>query len=223
MGHKVFISFKYGDTTVMQFPTGTGEATRVRDYVTLFQEKLKETDHLNKGEMDGESLADYKDSTIESKLRDRIYNSTITVVFIFPRMKDPYLPEDDQWIPLEVAYSLREPTRNGRKSIRNAVLAVVIPAINASFYYAIQSRFCCQEKCETWHPDSLFKILRLNMFNRKTPDMVTCHHRESVYRGEESYIHMFRWNYFIEYIDECIAIAEKNCDKGEEYIVRVEV
>lgn len=223
MGHKIFISYKYGDTAVLQFPTDTGEATKVRDYVTLFQEKLKETNHLNKGEMDGESLADFKDSTIESKLRDKIYDSSITVVFISPRMKDPYLPEDDQWIPWEVAYSLKEPTRNGRKSKRNAVLAVVIPDINASYDYAIQSRFCCQEKCETWHTEMLFKILRLNMFNRKTPDMVACPQREPVYRGEESYIHMFRWSYFIEHIDECIAIAEKNCDNGEEYIVRVDV
>lgn len=223
-GKKIFVSYKYGDKSVQHlFRNKDWEETKVRDYVDEFQEKLANTNHINKGELDGEDLSQFKNSTIESKLRDKIYDSSVTVVFISPNMKDYGLPESEQWIPWEIAYSLRETTRNDRTSHRNAVLAVVLPDRYGSYSYMLEPKTCCDTPCTTWHTDKLFRILSSNMFNKKNPSMRDCPSWKVVYNGYFSYIHMVRWCDFIESIDFYIKVAESICDKSDEYDIHVNV
>jgi hypothetical protein len=165
---------------------------------------LEGDDHINKGENDNESLANFKESTIASKLRDKIYNSSITLVMISPNMKNSLVPESDQWIPWEVAYSLRESTRGDRTSRTNAVLAVVLPDRNNAYNYYLQDSTCCASRCRMHQTHNLFQILRENMFNIKVPSQIPCTQGSRVFNGESSYIPSVRWDEFKLNVSSCL-------------------
>lgn len=214
MSKKIFISYKYGDTSV--FPLKTTweemlEPTKVRDYVTQLQDIFENT-HINKGEADDESLEGFTDETIASKLRDKIYDSSVTIVVISPNMKEAWKREEDQWIPWEVAYSLREKTREDRTSRTNAVLAVVLPDRNGSYSYFIEDRNCCPTGCRLLRTDTLFTILRKNMFCQRKSDARDCSRGDTVYYGESSYILSAKWKDFFDtpnvFIERAIKINE---------------
>lgn len=224
MGHKIFISYKYGDASVQRFTrTPFGSTTTVRDYVDELQDKLATEDHINKGELDGEDLSSFKDSTIQSKLRDKIYDSSVTIVLISPNMKEPVTPEEDQWIPWEVSYSLRETTRNDRTSRRNGMLAVVLPDRNGNYDYMLEPRACCSSTCTLWHRDKLFRILGANMFNRHENTHSNCQMGSSIYSGYSGYIHMVRWDTFIDDINYWIGVAEKIRNDKDTYDIQINV
>ncbi len=221
MGNKIFVSYKYADEKVFQSPNATyWEPTTVRDYVDLLQGYLDKSDHIYKGEDDGEDMSTLADSTIASKLGDKIFDSTVTIVFISKGMKEPYTSEKEQWIPWEVSYSLKQQSRNGMNSKTNAVLAVVLPDENGSYDYYITQNPCSR----TLHTDFLFEILRENMFNQNDPNTYYCSECGGThYRGDSSYIKSVKWDDFKSnpnfYIDKAIEIR-KNIN---EYKVRKNV
>ena len=224
MGHKIFISYKYADSSVLHLErTPWYEITTVRHYVDELQDKLEEGSHINKGEKDGEDLSNFKDSTIASKLRDKIYDSSVTVVLISPCMFDRYKSEKEQWIPWEISYSLREATRCDRTSRTNGILAVVLPDSAGNYDYMLEKKTCCQSNCNLWHTDKLFKILRLNMFNKYEQIEVSCEKGDKVYRGFSSYIHMIKWDSFINNLNFWIETAISIRDNRDAYELHVNV
>jgi len=212
MGRNIFVSYKYKDTDVRSLKSMREEIidpTKVRDYVDILQELLTEEDHINLGEKDGEDLSDFKDSTIESKLRDKIFVSSITTVIVSPNMKEGLISEVEQWIPWEVAYSLKEHSREGRTSQTNAVLAVALPDRNDSYDYYIKENICSECSCRTLMTDRLFQVLRSNMFNIKEPTYIDCDKRspETVYSGDSCYVYSVKWSDFKQDISKYLDIA----------------
>ncbi len=209
MGKKIFVSYKYSDASVY------GQGTTARDYVDALQDLLTEEDHIYKGEDDGEDLSDFIDSTIGSKLSDKIYDSTVSIIMISPNMKESYKPESTQWIPWEVAYSLKEQSRAGQKSKTNAVIAVVLPDSNNTYNYFIEDDTCQYCHCRTLKTNTLFQILKNNMFNIKEPVFNGCrNHGESnpAYKGHSSYIYSVKWKDFTNnvnyYLDKSLSIKQ---------------
>lgn len=141
MASKVFVSYKYADDDVAHrysplYSPYTYTSTTVRSYVDDFMRRAQSAGCVvYKGERANEDLSYLKEDTIWQKLKDRIYDSTITLVFISPNMREPYRKESDQWIPWEIAFSLRETTRNDRTSHSNALLFAVLPDRNGRYDY----------------------------------------------------------------------------------------
>lgn len=217
MGRKIFISYKYADNNVYELENN--QQTTVRDYVDLLQEKIDKSDHIYKGEDDGEDLSTLSDSTIASKLGDKIFDSSITLVFISKGMKENK-KDSEQWIPWEISYSLKEQTRINKTSKTNAVLAIVLPDKNNSYEYFMYPNPIC--KSTTYVINILFDILKDNMFNRKEKDTKPCN-GNTLHYGHFSYIHCVKWDDFIKEsksIDVHLNIAYEICNKKDEYIIR---
>lgn len=156
MGRKIFISYKYADSNVYPVPRFSEYNPKVRDYVSWLEDKFKNrTEHYYKGESDNEDLSMYSDGYIWDHLKDKMWDSSITIVLISPNMKEPNKWEKSQWIPWEISYSIRKTPRSSYTSQRNAVLAVVLPDRSNSYNYYSTSH--------------LFPILKANIDNGYIP------------------------------------------------------
>jgi len=220
MARNIFISYKYKDNQVAPFLRNqlSGFETIVRNYVDILQKYLKDDDHINLGEKDGESLAEFADETIRTKLKDKIRQSSITIVLISKGMKETGKPENEQWIPWEISYSLRSTTVMGRKSNKNAILGVVIPDENSSYDWYYRDNPECNSI--THFTGQLFEMLRENMFNLKDPKTRECN-GSTIIEGDASYIKTVKWSDFIAssnwYIEKAIEIR----DKADEYDLKI--
>ncbi len=226
MGHKIFISYKYADSDVNHIVGEWYETNTVRNYVDKLEEYLKDSsEHIYKGESDGEDLSKLSEDTIWSKLKDRIYDSTLTIVMISKNMKELWREDKDQWIPWEISYSLKEISRKDSSgtlvtSKTNAMLAIVIPDKENSYSYYTYEKNCCDSGCRVLLRDKLFNILKKNMFNIKNPNTNDCSDGSTVYYGDSSYIISVKWYDFINSVDTYIDKAyelQKNIDNYDIY------
>lgn len=206
MGNKVFISYKYSDNAVEQLrPNDFFHVTTARDYVDIIQNKFERDGiHINKGEKDNESLADFKNETIRSKLADKIFDSSVTIVLLSPNMKDSCKAEKDQWIPWEIAYSLRSKRRLDNGSKRNAILLVVLPDRDRNYDYVNSYGF-------------YFDIIQKNLNNLHT-SYTPYKLRNSC---SNSYMLQCNWDQFISNPNVWIEAAIEIRDKGDKYNIVV--
>lgn len=229
MGYKIFISYKYADNDVKHISDEQYNTDTVRTYVDKLEEYLKDSsEHIYKGESDGEDLSTLTENTIWEKLKDRIYDSSLTIVMISKNMKESFMDDKDQWIPWEISYSLKEVSRKNSSgtpvtSKTNAMLAIVVPDKNNSYSYYTYKNTCCTTGCRTLKTDTLFNILKKNMFNIKDADTKNCTTGSKIYYGDSSYIPSVCWNDFIADIDTYIDKAYELQNNIDDYTINKEI
>ena len=212
---KIFVSYKYKDKNVFPLPeyepgADTDYFYTPRHYVDKIIDKIG-NEHIYKGELGDENMDDLSDDTVDSKLKEKIFDSSITIVLISPNMWDKSLPEKDQWIPKEVLYSLRDKSRGDRISKTNGMLAVILPEANGSYDHAVIHKECVT----IWQTQNYFNILSKNMFNKSVKNQKICqfcggcHH----FGDDHSYIYLVKWVDFINnynsYIERALELKEK--------------
>lgn len=227
MGHKIFVSYKYADADVHNL-TGNSDGSTARDYVDHLESKLDENDHIYKGEEDDEDLSSLSKDTIWEKLKDRIYDSTLTIVFISPGMRESSKKDRDQWIPWEVSYSLKETSRRDSSgaavsSRTNAMIAVVLPDADNSYSYYLEDGKCCTTKCVRHRTNKLFDIIRKNKFNYTKGQTRQCDSGGTVWTGRASYIEAVKWRYFTDNIEHYIKKAYDRQSEVDQYTLCKEV
>lgn len=204
MGKKIFVSYKFADDDVEQLAYNYNAIAPIKTTVRTYVNKLEEIigiDNIYKGEHDGEDLSRFKDDTIWSQLKDKIFDSSVTIVLISKNMKEFWVSEEKQWIPQEISYSLKEFTRttkDGRREIKsktNALIAIVLPDRNGLYDYYIRN----SEIINKFNQNITFDIINENMYNKKGNPL-------------ESYIVTTKWNHFIsnpqKYIDMAVEHQE---------------
>lgn len=223
MGRKVFVSFKYHDYKV---PNLHGQSySEVHNYVDIIAEKLG-SDNVYKGERSDEDLSHLKEDTIWEKIKNRIYDSSVTIVLISDGMRNPNSYDKSQWIPWEVRYSLCEYNKNERISHTNGLLYVVLPDILGDYNYMIEDKTCCQAGCRLYHDNKLFYIMAKNLFNRKEDNCRVCDVGDTVFRFDDSYAIMVKWKDFINddfSINFYVEMAYQRSLHKEEYNIRTEI
>ena len=207
MGYKIFVSYKYKDNSVFSLssnrsesPFPNGNRTTVRDYVDKLESYFDHTSNIYKGESDDEDLSQYNDDTIWEKLKDRIFDSSVTIVMISPNMREPHRSERSQWIPWEISYSLRETTRGDRTSHSNAILAVVLPDYLHQYNYFTEPHLYQRLDGQDNNEDPVFPIIRKNMknnrWNRSSTSLFQGFY--SISTSDSSYIPSVKWEDFIQ-------------------------
>lgn len=196
--HKTFISYKYS------------EARRLRDDII---EKLGPDAKYYQGETsESPDLTDYTTETIREHLKDMIFDSTVTIVIISPNMIK------SKWIDWEIEYSLREYSRNGRKSKSNGVVGVVMK-VNGGYSWLRSETIHSDGHRSVYNDESkLYKIINDNRFN-ETPKVYHCNECKTVDVLTGSYISIVTEDEFLANPTKYINNAYEKCQSIDKYII----
>lgn len=215
MGRNVFVSYKYADSSVQQI-TNSGYETTVRDYVDVLSNILDQTDGFYfRGENDGEDLSNLDYRTIEKKLADKMFYTSVTIVLISPEMFEN-VKEIEQWIPWEISYSLKNKTRSNGISNMNAILAVVLPDRYGSYNYAMYSN----DHNTYVKKKAFFEIILANMFNKYYVQHYTDIWGNPMYVPGNSYIALTKWSNFYYNLEYYINQAVNNRGNWDQFDIR---
>lgn len=231
MGHNVFVSYKYADSNVQSLNKNgiLNDETTVRTYVDVLSQLITDVlDYKYKGEYDNEDLSMLSDDTIWESLKDKIYDSTLTIIMISSGMRDPQKRDRNQWIPWEISYSLKEISRRSlsgttKTSHSNALLAIVLPDKSGRYDYFIENKTCCPTQCKSINTDFLFRIIRKNMFNLINVHTTQCNNNRTIYPDNGSFIVLVTWKDFLKDPKQYINEAYDRLSKIAQYEITKEL
>lgn len=147
MAHKTFISYKYD------------EAQELRDRIIS---KLGNDATFYKGETaDSPDLTGLEADTIKKHLTDMMYETTVTIVIISPKMTE------SKWIDWEIEYCLKEISRKDRTSKTNGIVGVVMKVNDSYDWIKTVNKHDDSYTSVSYNNDKLYDIINKNRFNQE--------------------------------------------------------
>lgn len=193
MAHKTFISYKYS------------EARDLRDAII---DSLGDDATYYKGETsDSPDLTDTTTENIKKVLRDKMYDTSVTIVIISPNMKK------SKWIDWEIEYSLKSTTRKGQTSHTNGVVGVIMK-YNGGYDWFKEIRKN-DDGCYSvsYKESKVYDIINNNRFNQN-PIEYSCNKCKTVNSLSGSYIAYVEEETFLsnpsKYIDNAYDKSEND-------------
>ena len=167
MAHKTFISYKYS------------EARELRDRII---DSLGDDASFYQGETsESPDLTDTSTENIKEKLKEMMYDTSVTIVIISPHMKD------SKWIDWEIEYCLKNITRKNRTSHTNGLVGVIMKVKGGYGWF----KYCetKQDGCSVTNYDNskVYDIIKNNRYNQ-TPKVYSCNQCKCVNALTGSYI-----------------------------------
>lgn len=195
MARKTFISYKYS------------EAQKLRDEIL---KKLGKDAVYYQGETsESPDLTNLTTEGIKSKLKDMIYNTSVTIVIISPNIKE------SKWIDWEIEYSLKEVKRNSKTSKTNGIVAI-IQKVNGTYDWFIEYGTNCHGNNTLRYKQNLvYDIIKNNHFN-SNPGIWHCDECKTYSYDEGSYISYIEEDVFLSnpsYYIETAYDKSQNLDK----------
>lgn len=177
MARKTFISYKFS------------EAKELRDKII---NALGDDAKYYQGETaDSPDLTDTSTENIKNKLKDMMYDASVTIVIISPNMKN------SKWIDWEISYSLKDIKRGDKTSRMNGVVGVVMKH-NGSYDWLFSEK-TNSDGCSSRVTDSskLYNIINNNRFNYEGDDKYSCVECKNVDMLDGSYISLIKEDLFL--------------------------
>ncbi len=196
MARKTFISYKYS------------EAQNLRDKII---KKLGDDATFYKGETsDSPDLTDTSTENIKKNLTDMIYDTSVTIVIISPKMKS------SKWIDWEIEYSLKEITRKKRTSKTNGVVGV-IQKVNGGYDWLV-TRKTNPDGCSVRviNDDLLYEIIIKNRYNLQQKKY-TCDQCKCISQLDGSYISLVDEEDFLDDPNKYIENAFKKSENADDF------
>lgn len=167
MEHKTFISYKWS------------EAQKLRD--DIFDALGKAAIYYKGETSNSPDLSDESTEKIKKKLSDMMYDTSVTIVIISPKMKE------SKWIDWEIEYCLKNITRKDRTSHTNGVVGVIMKYNGGYSWFkhkTISSDGCSSS---SYNEDLVYDIIKKNRYNQ-TPPRYSCDVCKTVNALTGSYI-----------------------------------
>lgn len=153
MVHKTFISYKYN------------EARGLRDDII---EALGDNATYYKGETsESPDLTDTSTENIKKNLKDMMYDTSVTIVILSPKMTE------SKWIDWEVEYCLKNIVRKDRTSHTNGVVGVIMKVDDSYSWFKTTGTNCHGNSTVSYKMDKVFDIISGNHFN-SNPEQWHC-------------------------------------------------
>ena len=198
MAHKTFISYKFSES---------------QDLRNAIIKALGDDASYYQGETsDSPDLTDRKTETIKCHLKDMIYNSTVTIVIVSPNMKC------SKWIDWEIEYSLREYSRNGKRSSSNGIVGVIMKVDGGYNWFRTTTQQPDGHTSVTNDSSLLYDIINNNRFNQN-PKVYSCAECGTVDRLTGSYISLIEEEEFLNDPNKFIENAYEKSQSIDNYIV----